>query len=684
MTKKLGSFSFIIVLLIVSLYYDYDEILFKRPQSVHHWRQSDNASFALNYYQYGLSFLEPETHNLNSDNNKSGKVVSEFPLLYYSVANLYKLFGYHEYLYRLLNCLIFLIGLYYLFKTFRHFLQDWLWATCLTLVLFTSPVIVYYANNFLTDTSALAFIFIGWYHIFRFNDDKKTTWLIKGIGFFLLASLLKITALLSTIVLFGVIILAQLIDRKKLFNHYKKAILPLTGVFLVAVGWVAYAKYYNALHESYYLSTTIFPIWNIKTEQFYQVADKVINVWFYQYFHLSIWLLLLFSIICILYKGKNTKFYFNAITFLLLLGTISFILLQFNQLSDHDYYLINLFILPVFILFSISEKIRRIFPRIFKSYFIKTGLIVLLIFNIIYAKGELDERYSGWRNNYGHHNDLEEIETYLRSIGIKPEDKVISIPDESNSSLYLMNQKGWTEYVDRRYGKLLPIYYNRDENGIQQSIERGALYLVVNGLDELIRRPFLKKFTQSLKGKFRDIYIFDLNSRYKNFSMPKRLVKETIACDAEGLTLDRTAIKSKHGKHKFLNIEVLSQETSLSGSQCVKIDDKHPFGMTLIIDSVFEGESFKISVMRKGSNELGKIVACGENIKDLYITSEAIETNNYQKDDWSSIYLEFFIPKELHNKMLKIYLWNPDERAAYFDDFIIVWFKSPKLILKRK
>ena len=680
MTKKLGSFSFIIVLLIVSLYYDYDEIIFKRPQSVHYWRQSDNASFALNYYQYGLSFLEPETHNLNSDNNKSGKVVSEFPLLYFTVANLYKIFGYHEFLYRLLNCLIFLIGLYYLFKTFRHFLQDWLWATCLTLVLFTSPVIVYYANNFLTDTTALAFIFIGWYHLIRFFDGKNTAWLIKGSVFFLLAALLKITAMLSAFALLGIFVIVKL-SGKLFASNFKKAILPLLGIFFIVVSWFAYAKYYNGLHGTYYLSTTIFPIWNLEIPEINQVVDKVMGLWFYQYFHLSIWTLLLVGIFFILYRLKETKFFLLIIPTLLLLGTISFILLQFIQFNDHDYYVINLFILPIFILFSFSEKIRRVYPAIFKSYIIKTGLIILLIFNIVNAKGELIERYEGWWNDYGYHNDLEEIEPYLRSIGIKPEDKVISLPDKSNLSLYLMNQKGWTEYVDKRYGQLLPIYYNRDENGIKQSINREAQYLIVNGLDELIRRPFLKKFTQSLKGTFRDIYIFDLNSRYKNFSLPQRLVKETIACDAEVLTLDSTALKSKRGTHKFLNIETLSQETSLSGSQCVKINDKNPFGMTLVIDSVFEGESFKVSVMRKGSNELGKIVACGENVKDLYITSEAREINSYQKGDWSSIYLEFFIPKALHKKMLKIYLWNPDERAACFDDFIIVWFKSPKLVL---
>jgi len=682
MIKKLGSLSFILVLITVAWYYDYDEIIFKRPQSVHYWRQSDNASFALNYYQHGLSFFQPETHNLTSDNNQSGKVISEFPLLYYAVAKLYQVFGYHEFLFRLLNSIIFLLGLYYLFKSFRHLLQDWLWAACLTLVLFTSPVIVYYANNFLTDTTALAFIFIGWYHFLRFNDDKRTSWLIKGFGFFLLAALLKITALLSAFALFGIYILSKLTGKKIFFNSFKTTILPLLGVFLVVGSWMTYAKYYNAAHESYYLSTTIFPIWNIAIEQFHQVIDKVMNVWFYQYFHPSIWLLLLFGIGGLLYKVKETKFYLASIAFLLFLGTVSFILLQFNQLTDHDYYVINLFILPVFILFCFSEMIRRVYPVFFKSYIIKTGLIALLLFNITNAKGALQERYEGWWNNHGHHNDLEDITPFLRTIGIKPNDKVISLPDISNLSLYLMNQKGWTEYVDRRYGQLPPIFYNRDENGIQHSINNGAKYLIVNGYNGLIKRPFLKKYTNFLMGIFKDIYIFDLLSTKKNFYIHKRLVKETISCDLESLTTDGKTLQSKYGNYKFSNVLARTEEASFNGKYSLKLDKSHPYGMTLLIDSVLEGESFKVSVMRKGINNLGKIVASGEFNSDLYITTENENTNDNQQG-WNSLSMDFFIPKELHKKMLKIYLWNADDNPVYFDDLVIVRFKSHKLDLGR-
>ena len=105
---------FIFLLLLFLIIYDYPSILFKRPQSVHHWRQSDCASIALNYYQTGMHFFQPQTHNLTSDNNTTGYcATSELPIGYYFIAILYKVFGYHDFIFRFVNTLIFLLGLFY-------------------------------------------------------------------------------------------------------------------------------------------------------------------------------------------------------------------------------------------------------------------------------------------------------------------------------------------------------------------------------------------------------------------------------------------------------------------------------------------------------------------------------------------------------------------------------------------
>jgi len=140
---------FVFLLLAVALVYDYPSILCKRPQSVHHWRQSDCASMSLNYYQTGMCFFKPQTHNLTSDNNTTGYVAtSEIPIGYYFVAILYKVFGPHDFIYRVVNTLIFLLGLFYLFKICCLLFNDFFWSSVVTLFFFTSPVLVYYGNNY--------------------------------------------------------------------------------------------------------------------------------------------------------------------------------------------------------------------------------------------------------------------------------------------------------------------------------------------------------------------------------------------------------------------------------------------------------------------------------------------------------------------------------------------------------
>jgi hypothetical protein len=73
LVKKLvfnPTFIFVFLFLGMSLLYEYQKVIFFRPQSVHFWRQSDCASQALNYYQNGMHFGKPEIHNQVSDEKR--------------------------------------------------------------------------------------------------------------------------------------------------------------------------------------------------------------------------------------------------------------------------------------------------------------------------------------------------------------------------------------------------------------------------------------------------------------------------------------------------------------------------------------------------------------------------------------------------------------------------------------
>src|SRR5438477_3947055 len=110
MEYKKSSLIFWFVLLLLFLIYNYYSILFFRPASMHQWGQCDRASIALNYYQEKEGFLNPKVNNLDGD--CTGKGVSEMPVIQYISAQFYKVFGFHEWIYRLIELIILSGGLY--------------------------------------------------------------------------------------------------------------------------------------------------------------------------------------------------------------------------------------------------------------------------------------------------------------------------------------------------------------------------------------------------------------------------------------------------------------------------------------------------------------------------------------------------------------------------------------------
>lgn len=681
MKTKLSNPVFVIILLIVAFFYDYHHLTFKRPQSVHAWRQADGASLALNYSRKGMNFIKPEVHNLTSDQGTTGNsATSEIPILYYTVALLYKVFGYHEFIYRLLNTLIFLTGLFYLFRGIRIVTKDAFWSGAITLFLFTSPVIVYYGNNFLSNTTALSVVFIAWYFMFRYIENQHPGDLNRAFLFFMIAGALKVTALLS---FFGVALifildyfsLVKFLPGRKLFNQPRQTLIGGILVLLPIAGWIIYASWYNHFHESSYFSTTLFPLWSLKHEVIQDVLSSIRQNWLTEYYHRFNLLLLggLF-IINFIFSGRIRKF-FIFMTLLIFVGAITYIILQFWTFRDHDYYTINLYILPVFILISTVLLIRSIQPGKVLSLILKASFLFLLIFNIQYASNHLDQRYKGWMNrNYQDKKSFYDISPYLREKGIPPGDTAISFSEYNHVGLYLMDLRGWSRYIDARYNRGKPYYYNKDSAGIARSVKNGAKYLILNGFDDLYKNPYIRPFTHHLKGSYRNVLIFDILNPDSNFSISEKEIEYIAFCDAEFRDSTGQDFRSPDRDFIFKNASMQSTENALSGGHSIKVVKDQPYGMTFRAKNLDQGESLQISVWRKGKDSPGVILAQAENLNDFL--KEGKNLSGKEKGEWVEMTMEFFIPYEMQDKEIKIFVYNPGEHPAFFDDFSIQRYKS--------
>ncbi|HYW96350.1 MAG TPA: glycosyltransferase family 39 protein, partial [Bacteroidales bacterium] len=546
MVRKYSTVFFILTVIVVSVYYSYPGMLFKRPQSIHAWRQADDASFALNYYQDGMHFFQPEVNNLTTSQGTSGKTApGENTYLYYFVASLYHIFGYHEFIFRLVFTLIFLAGLFFLYKTTRYLFDDVFWAFALPLLLFSSPVIMYYGNNFLPNTPALAFVLTGWFFFFRYRKEKRTLFLYLTMLFFLLAAWLKITALLSLAAIGGIFILEWLFglrisQRGKIFSEpLKFLILSVILILLVGV-WVFFTTWYNRVHDSTYFVHKPFPFWTFSPEELRKVIYNIRHIWLKEYFHPLTLLFFVLTVLFIVFHLRKASRFLLLTNLFLLAGIAVFVMMFFWFFQDHDYYSINLYILPVFLFLTSLDILKKRYPVVFSSPFTKIIFGLFLLFNIWYAKITVQERYEGKANRiYQNSGDWYTITPWLRDHGIGPEDTVISVPDNTHVSLYLMNVKGWTQYTDTRFEERNNwIRYNRDRQGIEKSIHHGAGYLVVNGIETLFHQPFLQDYALHLTGRYGKILVFNLKEPTRNFTMPQQTLIQSWTCDAEHLTDD--------------------------------------------------------------------------------------------------------------------------------------------------
>lgn len=463
---NLGLLLFVTVLFHLNFY---QKTMFFRPTSYHQWRQTDCLSIAKNYYEEGMNFFQPALHYQGVE---GGKAVSECPILNYTAAALWKVFGEHEFIYRLLEYVIFLCAVFLLFNTLLRFTGSaWLSFFAASLLL-TSPLLAYYSLNFIADVPALSMAIISFCFLYRFSREGGTTFFYAALVTGALGVLMKASALVP----FGLTLLTGISSSVSsprfnlAANKFRNRWVPLVAMVVVAalvVGWYKYAVYYNNYHKNLIFLLTVLPIWDMEESQVLYNLKMLFN----NLFPLFLSRPMLFLMLCTgVYVLVNLRWLEPLLkwAFCVSLGYFIFYLLFFFQVFGvHDYYLVNLFIFPVITIFCASLiLVRRGFLQ-GNLTFLRWFVILVTLFGSFHAAAVYrlrtveddklvywfpfiseDEaglaKYLFWR--YG--NDvkrIEQITPVLRAAGIERTDKVLSIPDFSfDVSLYLMDQKGYT------------------------------------------------------------------------------------------------------------------------------------------------------------------------------------------------------------------------------------------------
>ncbi|MFM7310921.1 MAG: ArnT family glycosyltransferase [Flavobacteriales bacterium] len=517
----------------LSLIYSWPAILPLRPQGVHVWRQTDCLSLADHYYRTDESLLEPQIHCYISDANTTGKTASEFPGIYYVVGKLWKIFGKHEWMYRLLSMLLFMSSLWLFAKALRQFVKP-LGAMLFAASLAASPVLIYYATNFLPDIHAFSFVLAGASMYVLFARSHSTRYLWAAMICFMFAGLFKVTAMILPLVVFGLLTLetigVKLSKEGRVFPHRWKQFSMFLIVFAVVASWYAYAVHYCTIHGGKYSFNSLWPIWEASDARVNEILLKIGSFMLGE-LYAPIWSLTLVTLllVCIFYGRVFPRWMWYGFAMLVLALTAQS-LLWFQALDIHDYYWITMFVLPAVILLMFAYLMFLKGGLIFSYRIFWIGLFASFSWSVWYAANNSNMRYfvregARYFPNYNSETvkfykyyksaydvewrPYETIEPYLVSIGMTEDDLVITQPDPSfNISLYLMNRRGWSAMGDE----------SNSSEGVRRRIEAGARWLLVLDQGMTSDKSFLNEYMSNPVGHYKGVSIYRLSSPNTNTS----------------------------------------------------------------------------------------------------------------------------------------------------------------------
>ncbi|MBL7811972.1 MAG: hypothetical protein JNL57_07075 [Bacteroidetes bacterium] len=418
----------------------------KPPYSMHQGAQADRACVAWNYYHESMNFFLPRVMESRAWDGIAGM---EFPALPYTSALLYKIFGFHDGIYRAVMWFIVSFGVYAAWLITGFFVRRNLNRLLLVYGWYLSPVLVFYTPNFLPDPAALSFSMLAWYFFFRFYFQiqiRKSLWLYTL--FISLAGLIKVSFLITHFAIFGLCVL-PLIPRLKLPlsvpvkpRHVLWFIVPLACVG----SWYSYSA---ALTRK---------TWNVHflqqpnpAKSWAQLTDNTayaFNTWYDSIYagYLLYFVIAFILITIVIHYRKNPLI--AAISGFLFLGFAAAFILFNTQFRYHDYYFILLFPFLFFGLLLMQQTFvenRTVFIGLV-PIILMLGFYYFPIRNFFHSRHMQDRKYG--ENDYynqaliHNYSAYDSMAMYLNK-NIPANSRIMLAFDPSpNTGLYLLQRKG--------------------------------------------------------------------------------------------------------------------------------------------------------------------------------------------------------------------------------------------------
>ena len=394
----------------------------------HSWRQFETAALARNFHDSEEGILYPRP-----DWGGGAYVESEFQLYPYTVSLIYGLFGVNETYARLLSILLWMLGVFGLYRLGRRFYGEdvGLFASTTYAVI---PLSLFYGRAVMPEATLLASIIWGLYFFDRWMERQGFVDWLAACTLISLAVLLKIPTLYV-----GLPLLYIAWTRSRSVVHiFKRPSLWILAAVVLFSAWL----WYSHAHSLFLQTGNTFGIWMGSTDKWGSYSSLLTLKFYNDIFFKSIaerhltWPAMLLFVYGMTLKRAGKR---EWLAEWWLLAVLIYILVVNKGNQVHEYYQLP-FIPPAAIvvgrvwqrLLLLARSDMRRARRVSRAVMITAVASVLLLSGLRYAtllNGESDTRLIDFAEGA---NEL-----------IPDDAMVLDVADGNPVTLYLLHRKGW-------------------------------------------------------------------------------------------------------------------------------------------------------------------------------------------------------------------------------------------------
>ena len=454
--------------------------------SVHSWRQTQTQTTIQNFAFEDFNILNPKTNVMGYPD---GILRMEFPIMQWTFACFYKLFGKHIIISRILSLVIGWFSIFGFFHLVRALTKK-TWLAYLSAWAFSfSPLFFYYTLNPMPDNLALCMSI--WFLYFFYRGEQSTKDIVWSAIFLSLATLAKLPFVLYGIV-YVIHFLRKSVIEKNGVRELQFQILYIMTAMIPPMLWYG----------------SVVPTWDNgivggifwyegSLTTLYQYAKETFTVVFPESllnsYALPFLLTGFFSFFERIKDAIHKGFHISILV--LTITIVAYYIYEANMIElIHDYYLFP-FLPLLFLIVAAGIDSLHSSNHIYHRILIYS-IIIALPFNCMSV---LNNHWNP--NNPGFNKDLYAYKDDLRNT--LPEDAIVIAGNGMGPYiwLYFLDRKGWV--FDKN--KL-------NKEGARSLIERGATHLVTDS-QEVVDR--VESISSNKLGEFGSITLIELKINMK-------------------------------------------------------------------------------------------------------------------------------------------------------------------------